>query len=132
MVKSELVVVHLTGLEQTSNLHCSLALLFLCFLRCFLAVFGEQVGIVAGELLELDEEVAKSQLEAVDVFGLLEKIGDETLDLRSGTALVYLSTTKKRRWTYVVRLGKALVRRFATKLDRNSRFDVPAGAMSEV
>jgi len=116
-VQSQLVVVNLTGLEQTANLHGTLALLVLDHLCGFLAILNEQVGVVSSKLFELDEEVSECQLESVDVVGLTEQIGDEFLDLntaRVGQSKVLGEYTGSS-LAYVVRLGKALASRLPTK-----------------
>jgi len=57
-VQSQLVIVHLRRLEQTADFHGARTLLLLGFSGRFLAVFGEEVRVVARELLQLDQEVA--------------------------------------------------------------------------
>lgn len=42
----------------------------LCVLGGELALFGEELGVVARELLERDEEVAEDDLEGLDVGGV--------------------------------------------------------------
>jgi hypothetical protein len=56
-VQSQLVIVHLRRLQETADLHSPLTLLLLGFGRCLLALFCKQLGVVARELLERDEEV---------------------------------------------------------------------------
>jgi hypothetical protein len=51
-VESQLVIVHLRGLQETANLHSPLTLLFLGLGRCLLALLCKQLGVVARELLE--------------------------------------------------------------------------------
>ena len=66
-VKSQLVIIHLRWLQQTSHLHRSLTLLLLGCLGRLLTLFREQLGIVARELLQGDEEVAKYNLEPIKI-----------------------------------------------------------------
>lgn len=80
-IKSQVVVLDLARLQQTTDLHGTLTFLELGHLQLFLAVLGIQLCVVAGKLLELNEEVAERQLEAVDVVGLREQIGNEFLYL---------------------------------------------------
>jgi hypothetical protein len=51
-VKSQFVVVHLGRLQQTADLHSSLTLLLLCLGCRLLALFREELSVVARELLE--------------------------------------------------------------------------------
>lgn len=80
-VKSQFVVVDFARLEQTADLHGALAFLVLGLLSRLFTVLGEQIGVVACKFLELDEEIAEGKLEASNVIGLCEQVGDELLDL---------------------------------------------------
>lgn len=81
LVKSQLVVINLTRLEKTANLHGALSLLGFGFLSSLLTVLDEQLRIITSKLLELNQEVTQCELEAVDVVGLREQVCDELLNL---------------------------------------------------
>jgi hypothetical protein len=84
--QSELVVlVQIGRFEQAADLHRPLSLGFLGVGHLLLALFGEQLGVVAGELLELNEEVAQDDLELGEVVVVREEAVDEGLDLNAGT-----------------------------------------------
>jgi hypothetical protein len=76
LIQSQLIIIKFTRLEQTTNLHSTLALLILGVLEFKFPLFGVKLGIVAGELLEGDQEVAEDELEAV----LVRVGGEETVD----------------------------------------------------
>lgn len=59
----------------------------LCVLGGELALFGEELGVVARELLERDEEVAEDDLEGLNVGGVDKKALDEVGDLSAATVL---------------------------------------------
>lgn len=88
MVKSKLVIVHLARLEKTADLHGTLSFLNLGLLSSLLTVFNEQLCVVTGKLLELNQEVTQCKLEAVDVVGLREQVQDEFLNLGAEIGLV--------------------------------------------
>lgn len=52
LVESELVIVQFTRLQQTADLHGTLAFLVSHLLLCLLAVLGEKFSIVTGKLLQ--------------------------------------------------------------------------------
>jgi len=95
-VQSQLIIIHLARLQQTPDLHRALALLISCFLSRLLAVLGEQVRVVARELLELDQEIPQRQFEPVDIVGLREEVGDEALDLRSEREMLAMDSSTVR------------------------------------
>lgn len=127
-VKSQLIVVHLGGFEQAANLHGSLTLFLLRFGRRLFALFCKELCIVAGELLQRDQEVSKNDLESVKVRVRGEESIDERPDLRATE--VRNSSQLRRGKTYVWRLGNAVASRLPTKFRKKSRFGVPAGARS--
>lgn len=86
-VKSQLVILHLRRLQQSTNLHSAFTLLFFSSLGCLLALFGEQLCIVARELLQRDQEVTKDDLEAIEIGVGCEKSVNERSDLNT----VYVS-----------------------------------------
>jgi hypothetical protein len=51
-IQSQLIIVHLRRLEQTANLHGSIALLLLSLDRRLLTLLGKELCIVAGELFK--------------------------------------------------------------------------------
>jgi hypothetical protein len=82
-IKSKLIVLNLARLEQAADLHGTRTLLVLCVLGGLLAVLNEELGVVAGKLLERDQEVTEDELELGQVLGAVEEVGDERGDLRS-------------------------------------------------
>lgn len=77
------LVLQLRRLEHARDAHRRLALFLRLALRLRLLLFQEEVGVVSGELLELDEEVAQRELEPVDVAVELAQAHDERLYLRT-------------------------------------------------
>jgi hypothetical protein len=66
-VQSQLIIIHLRWLEETTDLHRPLAFLLLRLGRRLLALFCKQLGVVARELLERDKEISQDDLEAIEV-----------------------------------------------------------------
>jgi hypothetical protein len=80
-VKSQLIVIHLRRLQQTTDLHGSLTLLFLRRLRSLLTLLEEQLSVIPRELLQGNQEVAQNDLEAVEVGVGREKSVNKRCDL---------------------------------------------------
>ena len=87
-----------------------------------------QLGVVAGELTERDEEVTQRQPELVVLRVKCEEAFDESLDLTTVKMLAKILETKLRGRAYTVRLAKALRNKVLTKLPKNSRLFVPGCA----
>lgn len=83
-VKSQLIIVHLRRLQQTTNLHSPFTLLFLRSLCSLFTLLGKQLSIVAGELLQGDQEVAQNDLETVQVGVGRKQSIDEGCNLGTG------------------------------------------------
>jgi hypothetical protein len=80
-IKSQLVIVHLRRLEETADLHGSLALLLLGRRGSLLTLFGVQLSVVTGELFQGDQEVSQDDFETVEVGVGSEQSIDEGSDL---------------------------------------------------
>jgi hypothetical protein len=85
-IESQLVVVHLRRLEETANLHRSLALLLLGRRGSLLTLFGVELSVVTGELFQGDQEVSQDDLETVEVGVSSEQSIDEGSDLGTRTS----------------------------------------------
>lgn len=77
------LVLNLIGLEHSRNPHRRLSLGLRLLLLLQLLLLEVQLCIVSRELLELDQEVSESELEVVDIVGVLLKRHNEMLHLRS-------------------------------------------------
>jgi hypothetical protein len=99
VAKSQLVILELRRLEQAAHFHRSLAFLISLLLGCQLALFSKQLGIVAREFLERDEEVAKNELEPRLVLIRGEESVNEAGYLGSAVVRVR-SDQRSRRETY--------------------------------
>lgn len=73
----------------------------------------------------MDEEVAEVELEAVAGVVQCEQTLDEGLNLLTVKVLINVVIEKSVTNTYVVRLGKAVCKRLATKPPRKSLLLVP-------
>ena len=65
------LILDLRRLEHTRHAHGSSHLLFSFLLICLFLLLQEQLSVIAGELLQRDQEVTEGQLEAVNVVMLL-------------------------------------------------------------
>lgn len=90
-VKSQLIVVHLGGLQETANLHRTLALLLLGRVGRLLPLLGKELRVVARELLQRNEEVSQNNLEPVKIRVGGKQSVNERRDLSTAT-LVSAST----------------------------------------
>ena len=77
-------MVKIGGLEQTANASLPVQLGFLGGLLSGLAILSEELRVIAGELLQADEEVAQVGLELGNVVIVQEEAFDEILDLNTG------------------------------------------------
>lgn len=68
---SYVLILDLRRLEHTRHTHGSSHLLFGFALISFFLLLQEKLSIIAGELLQRDQEITEGQLEAVDVVMLL-------------------------------------------------------------
>ena len=80
-IQSQLILLQLTRLQQATNLRQALTLSSRRSSRLLLAVFRKQLRVIACELLQLDQEVAQVELEAVAGVVEGEEALDESLDL---------------------------------------------------
>jgi hypothetical protein len=80
-IQSQLVVVHLGWLQQSANLHRTLAFFLLSLRGRLLTLLSKQLGVVAGKLLQRDEEISQDDLEPVEIGVCGEKTINERCDL---------------------------------------------------
>lgn len=79
-----ILILELTWLEHSRDAHCSLSFSRKFLLRFEFLLLQEQLCVIASrELLELDKEITKSELEAGDVVVILRQGCDEDLNLRA-------------------------------------------------
>ncbi len=76
-----IILIQIHRLQQTPHLPSPLSLRLLCIQLLLLALLGEEIRVVARELLELDQEIAQVDFELDQVLAVAEETLDEVLDL---------------------------------------------------
>lgn len=90
-LQSQLVVVHLGGLQQTANLHRTLSFVLFGLGGLLLTFLGKELGIVTRELLQRDQEVSQDDLE----LGEVRVGGEESIDERGNLTAAWVSNVSK-------------------------------------